>query len=226
MSTSVRPHRRQPTRLRHPWDSPGKNTGVGCQFLLQCVKVKSEREVAQLCPTLSGPADCSLPGSSIHGIFQAGVLEWGAIAFSQVSIPLLGWCQRMLMKERELSSPLVQDHLFTVSVMASGGSGLLPSPTVKRMFAGEAGLSSVPGSSKVTPFPVVLVEATWGVESKQSNPAGQGSIHGGWVGTRVSWLWPVVMKRLLTFNGDQVGTLNFFPHLEEVPPLPMLEWCQ
>ena len=75
-------HRWQPTRLPRPWDSPGKNTGVSCHVLLQCMKVKSEREVAQLCPTLSDPLDCSLPGSSIHGIFQARVLEWGAIAFS------------------------------------------------------------------------------------------------------------------------------------------------
>ena len=82
MSDSVRPHRRQPTRLRHPWDSPGKNTGVGCHFLLQCMKVKSESEVAQSCPTLSDPMDCSLPGSSVHGIFQARVLEWGAVTFS------------------------------------------------------------------------------------------------------------------------------------------------
>ena len=70
------------TRLPRPWDSPGKNTGVDFHFLLQCVKVKSEREVAQSCPTLSDPMDCSLPGSSAHGIFQAKVLEWGAIAFS------------------------------------------------------------------------------------------------------------------------------------------------
>ena len=82
LSDSVRPHRRQPTRLPRPWDSPGKNTGVGCHFLLQCMKVKSESEVAQSCLTLSDPMDCSLPGSSIHGIFQATVLEWGAIAFS------------------------------------------------------------------------------------------------------------------------------------------------
>ena len=78
---TLRPHRRQPTRLPRPWDSPGKNTGVGCHFILQCMKVKSEREVAQLCPTLSDPMDCSLPGSSVHGIFQAKVLEWGPIAF-------------------------------------------------------------------------------------------------------------------------------------------------
>ena len=78
MSDSVRSHRRQPTKLRRPWDSPGKNTGVGCHFLLQCKKVKSESEVAQSCPTLLDPMDCSLPGSSIHGIFQARVLEWGA----------------------------------------------------------------------------------------------------------------------------------------------------
>ena len=76
------PNRQQPTRLPHPWDSPGKNTGVGCHFLLQCMTVKSESEVAQSCPTLSNPTDCSLPGSFTHGIFQARVLEWGAIAFS------------------------------------------------------------------------------------------------------------------------------------------------
>ena len=76
------PHRRQPTRLPHPWDSPGKNAGVGCHFLLQCMKVKSESEVTQSCPTLSDPMDCSSPGFSVHGIFQARVLEWGAIAFS------------------------------------------------------------------------------------------------------------------------------------------------
>ena len=82
MSNSLRPHRRQPTRLSRPWDSPGKNTGVGCHCLLQCMKVKSESEVAESCPTPSDRMDCSLPSSSIHGIFQAGVLEWGAIAFS------------------------------------------------------------------------------------------------------------------------------------------------
>ena len=86
MSNSVRPHRGQPTRLCRPWDSPGKNTEVGCHFLLQCMKVKREREVTQLCPTPSDPMDCSPPGSSIHGIFQARVLEWGAIAFSDNTV--------------------------------------------------------------------------------------------------------------------------------------------
>ena len=75
-------HRRQPTRLPRPWDSPGKNPGVGCHYLVQFMKVKSESEVAQSCPTPSDPMDCSLPGSSVHGIFQARVLEWVAIAFS------------------------------------------------------------------------------------------------------------------------------------------------
>ena len=84
MSNSVRLQRRQPTRLCHPWDSPGKNTGVGCHFLLQCMKVKSESEVAQSCLTLSNPMDYSLPGTSVHGIFQARILEWVAIAFSDV----------------------------------------------------------------------------------------------------------------------------------------------
>ena len=74
MSDSVQPHRRQPNRLHCPWDSPGKNTGVGCHFLLQCMKVKSE----------SDPMDCSLLGSSIHGIFQARVLDWVAIVFSGI----------------------------------------------------------------------------------------------------------------------------------------------
>ena len=68
-----------------PWDSQGKNTGVGCHFLLQCVKVKSESEAAQSCPTLSNPMDCSLSGSCVHGIFQARVLEWGAISFSNIA---------------------------------------------------------------------------------------------------------------------------------------------
>ena len=89
MSDSVQPHRQQPTSLPRPWDSQGKNTGVGCHFLLQFLKVKSESEVAQSCLTLSDPMDHSLPGSSIHGIFQARVLEWGAIAFSESFISLL-----------------------------------------------------------------------------------------------------------------------------------------
>ena len=94
VSNSVRPHRRQPTRLPHPWDSPGKNTGVGCHCLLQCMKVKSESEDAQLCLNLSDPMNCSLPGSSVHEIFLARVLEWGAIAFSEkamYSITKLYW---------------------------------------------------------------------------------------------------------------------------------------
>ena len=86
MSDSVQPHRWQPTRLSRPWDSPGKNTGVGCHFLLQCMKVKSESEVTQSCPTLWEPMDYSLPGSPVHGIFQARVLEWGAIAFSMTNL--------------------------------------------------------------------------------------------------------------------------------------------
>ena len=92
MSNSARPHRRQPATPHLPWDSPGKNTGVGCYVLLQCMKVKSESEVAQSCRTLSDPMDCSPPGSSIHGIFQARVLEWCAIAFSE-------WRRRQMLIE-------------------------------------------------------------------------------------------------------------------------------
>ena len=86
LSDSVRPHRWQPTRHPQPWDSLGKNTGVGCHFLLQYMKVRSESEVAQSSLTLSDPMDCSLPGSSVHGILQARALEWGAIAFSAFSL--------------------------------------------------------------------------------------------------------------------------------------------
>ena len=81
---TVRPRRWQPIRLPRPWDSLGKNTGVGCHFLLQCMKVQSESEVTQSCLTLHDPMGCSLPGSSVHGIFQARVMEWGAIAFSGI----------------------------------------------------------------------------------------------------------------------------------------------
>ena len=83
---TLQPQRWQPTRLPRPWDSPGNNTGVGSHFLLQCMRVKSESEVAQLCPTLRDPMDCSLPGSSIYEIFQARVLEWVAMAFSIISL--------------------------------------------------------------------------------------------------------------------------------------------
>ena len=91
MSDSVRPHSWKPTRFPHPWDSPSKNTGVGCHFLLQCMKVKSEREVAQSCPTLSDPMDCSLPGSSVHGTLQARVLERSATALAPIYLHSLQW---------------------------------------------------------------------------------------------------------------------------------------
>ena len=104
MSDSVRPQRLQPTRLPRPWDSPGKNTGVGCHFLLQWMKVKSESEDAQSCPTLSDPMDCSLPGSSIHGIFQARVLEWGAIAF---------FCT-YLIKEKEITTKKTEFFVYHI----------------------------------------------------------------------------------------------------------------
>ena len=112
MSDSVQPHRQQPTRLLCPWDSPGKNTGVGCHFRLQCMKVESESEVAHLCLTLSDPMDCSLPDSSIHGIFRATVLEWGAIAFSlpRSKHLLISWLQSpsaLILEPRKIKSPTV-----------------------------------------------------------------------------------------------------------------------
>ena len=102
MSDSVRPHRGQSTRLPGPSDSPGKNTGVGCHFLLQCMKVKSESEVAQSCPTLSNLINCSPPGPSIHGIFQARGLGWVAIAFSESQVSFSNKnSTRQMVKQRD-----------------------------------------------------------------------------------------------------------------------------
>ena len=120
MSDSVQPHGRQPTRLPCPWDSPGKNTGAGCPFFLQCMKVKSESEVTQSCPTLSDPMDCSLPGSSIHGIFQARVLEWGAIAFS--ALYYFNDCRFVVQSE---SGSLIPPALFFFLMIALTLHGLL-----------------------------------------------------------------------------------------------------
>ena len=109
MSDSVRPHRRQLTGLHRPWDSPGKNTGVGYHFL-QCRKVKSESEVAQLYLTFSNSMDGSLPGSSAHGICQARVLEWGAIAFS-IIILLIYKDNKIGKKKKKRSGSVASDSL-------------------------------------------------------------------------------------------------------------------
>ena len=111
MYDSVRPHRQQPTGLPYPWDSLGKNTGVGCHFLLQCMKVKSQSEVAKSCPTLSDPMDCSLPGSFVHGIFQARVLEWGAIG-SDRHIYLHSHVKRAPQHILTVASPLCLSGVF------------------------------------------------------------------------------------------------------------------
>ena len=124
MSDSVQPHGLQPTRVPRPWDSPGKNTGVGCHFLIQCMKVKSESEVAHSCPTLRNPMDCSLPGSSVHAIFQARVLEWGAIAFSEA------WLRVIIF--------LLDLFFQVVCILKSGVSVLcshLRSPTLEKAMA-------------------------------------------------------------------------------------------
>ena len=117
VSDSVRPHGLQHTRLLCPWDSPGKNTGVGCHFLLQCMKVESESEVTQSCLTLSDTMDCSLPGSSIHGIFRATVLEWGAIAFSQDMYYLSRFILLLIPNSKHLP-----DKLFRISFEAMRGT--------------------------------------------------------------------------------------------------------
>ena len=116
MSDSVRPHRRQPTRLPRPWASPGKNTGVGCHFFLPCMKVKSESEVAQSCQTLSDPMDCSPPGSSVHGVFQAGALEWAPSPSPHCTTELLTvglfTCPHPTQSDCELSES--REHVFCI----------------------------------------------------------------------------------------------------------------
>ena len=110
MSDSVRPHRRQPTRLPHPRDSPGKNSGVGCDFILQCVKVKSESEVAQLCLTLCNLMDCSLPGSSVHGISQARISKRLSYKNSIFSRIFKTFSELSLAKQNKTKPWWVQDH--------------------------------------------------------------------------------------------------------------------
>ena len=111
MSDSVRPHRWQPNRLPCPWDSPGKNTGVGCHFLLQCMKVQIESEVAQSCPTLSDPMDCSLPGSPVHGILYAR--DWSGVPFcaSTWNLPSLAiWSAPLLLWDHSVMSDSSLPH--------------------------------------------------------------------------------------------------------------------
>ena len=124
MSDSGQLHRQQPTRLPRPWDSPGKNSEVGCHFLLQCMKVNSQSEVAKSCLTFSDPMDCSPPGSSIHGIFQARVLEWGAIAFSnackwKVKVKPLS-CVRLLVTPRTAAYQAPPSMGFSIAPYISG----------------------------------------------------------------------------------------------------------
>ena len=136
MSESVRPHRWQPTRLPHPWDSPGKNAGVGCRFLLQSMKVKSEREVTQLCPTLRDPMDWSLPVSSVHGIFQVRVLEWDAMPFSRGS-------SQPGIKPGSLQSPALAGGFFTTA--AAAAKSLQSCPSLCDPIDGSPQGSPIPG---------------------------------------------------------------------------------
>ena len=129
VSDSLPPHRWKPTTLPCPWDSPGKNTGVCCHFLLQCMKVKSEREVAQSCPTLSDPMDCSLPGSSVHGIFQARVLELGCHCLGldplYSTLPSL---KRLLSQLQSVPS------YFLLEPFGNKGGSLVPQETEKPLI--------------------------------------------------------------------------------------------
>ena len=137
----MRPHRRQPTRLPCPWDSPGKNTGVRCHFLLQCMKVKSESEVTQSCPNFCDPMDCSLLGSSIHGFCQARVLEWGTIAFSGTFLSSV-----------QFSRSVVSDSLRTHESQNARPPCSSPSPGVHSKSRPSSRSCHPTISSSVVPF--------------------------------------------------------------------------
>ena len=129
-------------QVPRPWDSPGKNTGVGCHFLLQCMKVKSGREVAQSCSTPSDPMDCSQPGSSTHGIFQARVLEWGAIAFYSVSNRSMRYIHML----KKIQSLCFLPLIFVPLVLPWWHSGKV----VKNPPANAGDMCSIPGSGRST----------------------------------------------------------------------------
>ena len=162
MSDSVWPHRRQPTRLPRPWDSLGKNTGVDCHFLLQCMKVKSESEVLRSCPTLSNPMDCSLPGSSVHGILQARVLEWVAIGQASLSITNSGSSPKLMCIEslenpvdRNLSATWGELKLMKLVV----SMGAWPYPTGVKVLACIAGPEIIQCWQKSTSVSPYLAES-------------------------------------------------------------------
>ena len=148
----MRPHRRQLTRLPRPWDSPGENTGVGCHFLLQCMKVKSESEVAQSYPTLSDPMDCSLPGSSAHGISRQEYWSGVPLPSPQASLSIIN--SQSLHKFMLIELVLRSNHLILCHPL------LLPPsifPNI-RVFSIESPLQSggqnigVPASTSVLPM--------------------------------------------------------------------------
>ena len=115
----MRPHTRQPTRLPHPWDSPGKNTGVSCHFLLQCMKVKSESEVAQSCPTLSDPMDCSLPGSSVHGFSRQKC--WSGVPLPSLIITLLSCKKKIVQRQQnQVKTPQIDDFILVTQENKTG----------------------------------------------------------------------------------------------------------
>ena len=160
MSDSVQPQRWQPIRLLCPWDSPGKNTGVGCHFLLQCMKVKSESEVAHSSPTLNGPMDCRLPGFSIHGVFQARVLEWVAMGIfsNQGSNPGLLHCRQILYHLSQQGSPLFLSpslFIYLLSICVSiiylreGNGTPLQYSCLENPWTEEAGRLQSMGSQRV-----------------------------------------------------------------------------
>ena len=166
MSDSVQPQRRQPTRLPRPRESPGKNTGVGCHFLLQCMRVKSESEVAQSCPTLCDPMDCSLPGSSVHGIFQAIVLEWIAISFSR-GISKLEWLCRVILNEDKRAGSLhIHDGAISENESEVAQSCLTPSNPMDCSLPG----SSAHGIFQARILKWVAISSPGIISTQGSNP--------------------------------------------------------
>ena len=183
MSDSARPHRRQPTRLPRPWDSPGKNTGVGCHFLLQCVRVKS----LQSCLTLGDPMDCNLPGSSVHGIFQARALEWVAVAFS---IP-----QYSCLKKKTLGGKKYYSTILTWE--NSGWDGIGSEPGVKTGVLWDTGVEAcgdIVGSVGRGGFSISAGSSPWSFFWKDSPPSDNTDIS---IGSSSLKYWKQIEKEAL-----------------------------
>ena len=200
----MRPHGRQPTRLPCPWDSPGKNTGVGCHFLLRCMKMKSESEVAQSCPTLLDPMVSRLPGVSVQGIFQARVLEWGTIAFSD---PMsLGKCKL----KQQLGTTELREFVMDREAWRAAIHGVAKSRTRLSDWTELNWL--------IYPFRIVKIQNTDTTKSWWGRTSAGTLIHHWWECKMARPLWKTVWEFLTKLNifllyDSAIVLLDIYPEM-------------